>query len=463
VPRPKDEQGSTPRGRTPQPTLIEPGPATPRVAPKTMIEAPGRQSTETPRVAPPGVGGNPKSASVKTPAPAGSAFQLAGASHSNPAQKWISIGAGAATAVLVLTLVALWLLPRNQAVTTTLQPEPKPPIVAKREPTRELPRSTGTVGTPPPTLVPTEMEPVASSKKIAEPKPEPSAAPVVADTRTEREPAVAEGPATRTDSQGNSNVPKAETPPSNPVVASPTGNAKATRIGLAKNAFDTEKLTLRPVKRYSLTRILKAPEEFADKLVVPTGMFHLSPSPDDNLNGQRKYRAVERRMESRPNPKNPLGLISLSSAELEIEPRVADRLDVMDAKIRADNMSIMTLWFTTDGNPMIVKVDILRDFRLGLKKATYYPEGDIDYLTLRVSPDGEVEAKADDEEWEHPDRMLHFSRVYNARVSVYKKRLQANEQARLSSAMGSLYQGMLRGAAANELQQQMLRRGVGGR
>ncbi len=126
-------------------------------------------------------------------------------------------------------------------------------------------------------------------------------------------------------------------------------------------------------------------------------------------------------------------------------------------------MSILTLWFTTHANCVLVKVDILEEYFLGLKKATHYPEGDLDYKTLQVSPDGELIGKAPDEEWEQPGRMLHFVRNYKGRVSMYKKMLQGQETLALQNIMGSMYKDMMNGAAARALQEQQLQRGVGGR
>ena len=140
-------------------------------------------------------------------------------------------------------------------------------------------------------------------------------------------------------------------------------------------------------------------------------MFHVAASPADNVNGQRKCLAIQRTMQTRPNRQNPLGLVSASSVELDVDPGLADRIDLLEAKTRADNMSILTLWFSAGGNPILVKLDILRRFHLTFKKATFYPEGDINYYTLRLSSEGEVEDKSDDEEWEQPERMRHFSRL----------------------------------------------------
>ena len=73
----------------------------------------------------------------------------------------------------------------------------------------------------------------------------------------------------------------------------------------------------------------------------------------------------------------------------------------------------MTLWFTPRGDCVLVRVEILERYFLGFKKATHYPEGDVDYQTLRISPDGEVLGKAPDEDWEQPERMLSFARNYD--------------------------------------------------
>lgn len=121
-------------------------------------------------------------------------------------------------------------------------------------------------------------------------------------------------------------------------------------------------------------------------------------------------------------------------------------------------MSIVTLWFTADAHAMIVKVDILEEFKLGFKKATFLPEGDVEYFTRQVTPEGEYSTVADDREWEQVERFLHFANNYKKRVRAYRKMLLTREMLALNTVMGDLYSGMLRNAAAAEAQDQQLRR-----
>ena len=54
--------------------------------------------------------------------------------------------------------------------------------------------------------------------------------------------------------------------------------------------------------------------------------------------------------------------------------------------------------------------------------------------------------------------MLHFARLYKHKVSFYKKMLRQNELNHLNAAMTAIYQGMLKSAAAHEMQQAINRR-----
>ncbi len=239
--------------------------------------------------------------------------------------------------------------------------------------------------------------------------------------------------------------------------------AKRTRAAAPKpTPFDPTILKQsKPEKKYSLAKVLAAPRQYAGRLVVPTGMFNLTPAASDNPHGQRKYLIFERRMAVH---KDSLGITSVEAQELEVEPAVARRLDALGSQRLSATMSLLTLWFPSEGgNALIVQVDVLRYHKLGFKKATFLPEGDIDYHILRITPLGQIETIADDREWEEVERFAHFANNYKKRVRAYKKMLQTGQMEALNSAMGSLYQGMLKSAAANELQQQILRRGVGGK
>ncbi len=225
--------------------------------------------------------------------------------------------------------------------------------------------------------------------------------------------------------------------------------------------FDPSILNRKANKKYSINKHLSSPKSYVGQIVVPTGMFNLVRSQSDRVAGHRKYWATERKIESRKN--NSLGMSSSPSVELKVEPNLAQRLDRLGEKKLTEKVSILTLWFTPRGDCVLVRVEILERYFLGFKKATHYPEGDVDYQTLRISPDGEVLGKAPDEDWEQPERMLSFARNYEKRVGAYKKMLQANETAMLQNAMGSVYKDMMAGAAASALQQQQLQRAMGAR
>ena len=338
VQRPKAQEGSAPRVGAPQPALVEPRPAAQRTAPKTMIEAPGRRSTDTQQVAPPGAGRNPKSLTIKTPSRSSSAFQLPGTAHSDPVQKWITVGAGGGTAVLVLVLIALWLLPRNSTITNSDQPASEPRVVAKRKPASKPPHSPKTSETPSPTRVPGETEPVASTdtstKKIAEPEPEPEPS---------RGPRLLKSEPSRSPQSPNARHPDLilRALPTRPKssLRQPTGSWLPRPVTQKQHELDSLKtrLTRRSsssglTRNTALARLLKTRDEFADQLVMPTGMFHVAASPADNVNGQRKCLAIQRSMQSRPNRQNPLGLVSASSVELDVDPGLADRIDLLEAK-----------------------------------------------------------------------------------------------------------------------------------
>ena len=193
------------------------------------------------------------------------------------------------------------------------------------------------------------------------------------------------------------------------VSAADIATAKSAPANVAGDPFDPAILKRKANKKYSISKYLSTPETYAGQIVVPAEMFQLVRSQSDRVAGHRKIWAIGRKIESRKN--NTLGMSSTPSVELEVEPNLAERLDRLGQKKLTENVSILTLWFTSRRECVLVRVEILEEYTLGLKKATYYPEGDVDYKTLRISPDGEVFGKAPDEDWEQPERMLHFAQL----------------------------------------------------
>jgi hypothetical protein len=123
----------------------------------------------------------------------------------------------------------------------------------------------------------------------------------------------------------------------------------------------------------------------------------------------------------------------------------------------------LSLWFTKDATPVLVKVEILLRYVTGFKRGTIYPQGDVDYETLRVSPERTERGKGRDEDWEEPGRMLHFANLYKRRVMRYNKMLLATEHAQLDSMMANMWGNMMKNAAAEAAQQRRLQRAISGR
>ena len=206
---------------------------------------------------------------------------------------------------------------------------------------------------------------------------------------------------------------------------------------------------MKPIKKFPLHTVLAGPRAYANQLVIPTGMFQLAHSHTDHVDGRRKYLVTDRSM----GGNGPTGMSSSKSVDLEVEPKLAQRLDRLGPRKFRDNMSILTLWFTSSGEPMVVKVEILDTPTLTFKKATVYPEGDLEYHTLLLSPVDEELGKAPDDQWEQPERLLHFAKLYKRRVSMFKRMITLKESNHIHAIMNNIYKEMLRGNASRELQE----------
>jgi hypothetical protein len=136
------------------------------------------------------------------------------------------------------------------------------------------------------------------------------------------------------------------------------------------------------------------------------------------------------------------GINSSRPVELEVEPNLARRLDGLRERNLKDKVSILTLWFTTGGACVLVKVEILEEYFLTYRKASFVPEGDVEYKVLQVSPDGESTDRAIDEDWEQVERMRHFALHYKGRVAQYKRVLTDPQMAKLKKEMAAIYKDM---------------------
>ena len=112
---------------------------------------------------------------------------------------------------------------------------------------------------------------------------------------------------------------------------------------------------------------------------------------------------------------------------------------------------------------MLVKIEILDRYQTGFKKATFNPEGDVDYYTWVVTPEKAELGKGNDADWEEPGRMLHFAKLYKKKVRAFSRLNQDNQFLELQSVMNGMWVNMMQEAAAEAARQQALQRAVGGR
>ena len=442
----------------------EPRPITPRRGSQTIVERPLQPSRANVTVAMSAVDVqvSPGLTSPEQMGPANSG--IAGGPRPNPVQTWISIGAGAGAAVLLVPFLIFSLIPRGEIRSTASNVRLEAPPVAtssisrlaspEEEHSAGIARSSVASATP-------QGNPIRTAGGTAVADPETR---VVSVPRGQEKQPVANvlgAGMAATSPSAKKDPPDTARPAKGLVAAANIATPTPAPVSVPDYRFDPSILNRKANKRYSISKYLSTPKSYIGQIVVPTGMFHLVRSQSDRVAGHRKYWATERKVESRKN--NSLGMSSSPSVELEVEPNLAQRLDRLGEKKMTDKMSILTLWFTPRGDCMLVRAEILERYLLGFKKATHYPEGDVDYQTLRISPDAEVLGKAPDEDWEQPERMLSFARNYEKRVGVYKQVLQTKETLALQNVMGSMYKDMMAGAAANALQQQQLQRAVGGR
>jgi serine/threonine protein kinase len=456
--RPEEPDGVAPSSRGPRQTAIERAPTRGRPAGQTMIEPSPLRSQNSDEFAPSAY------QSDNEPAQQWAGFQLSGAPHSQFNQKAIAIAAVGGASLLVSIGIVISLFWSNKTTVASADTTLKAPVVAATVPANEPAPSSPLADPSRPEGVPAKTESLALARtknaRHAESLPPVTPVPDRAPTKAKSKAGARRksAPVPRTD-PGSPGPEKSQQPA---LAAVMPREAKPVRVAPTnRTMFNPENFKGKTEKKWPLTKILSTPKEYAERLVVPTGIFNLAPAPNDDLNGQRIYLVFQRQMRQEQN--NSLGMSSAQAVELEVEPILAAKLDVLGSKKLAETVSILTLWFTAEGHPLIVQVDVLQKYEFGLKKATFYPEGDINYFIVRLSSVSEAQGKAEDGDWETKERMLHFARLYRYKVSLFKKMLQQGEQRQLNAVMGSLYQGMLKSAAANEAQQSTLRRGVGGK
>ena len=119
-----------------------------------------------------------------------------GASHFNPVQTWIAVGAGAAASLLMVTFIVMWLTPRKETNPTAPEPSPKAalaavtprpmPVVTPAAPTQ----SQSPAPEPARTSQPSSVKPAETA---AVDRPKPSVTPDSVENRPEANPSGSAG------------------------------------------------------------------------------------------------------------------------------------------------------------------------------------------------------------------------------------------------------------------------------
>jgi serine/threonine protein kinase len=385
--------------------------------------------------------------------------ELVEASRVNAISRWIPLGTGIVLSLVLLNFAVMWLVPRARTNPTARAPISSAATVAVAE--RPQP---STDPSPPP------QHPAASPPAPAA-RPERAAS---AETTTASQPksgaptdviAIRPEAGSTSSSTTSPPAPPRPQPPrsSNAALAALTrGTPMPATATAATSRIEAALLKQQPKKPpYPLEKVLKKAHSYANQIVIPAGMYHIAHSPNDRSGGKRLILITERKIES--VKESALGMSSSAASELEVEPRLADRLDKLDPDLRRDKVAILSLWFTRDATCVLVKVEILLRYVTGFKRGSAYPRGDVDYETLQVSPEKTENRKGRDEDWEEPGRMLHFANLYKRKVMAYKKMLLAHEHAQLNNVMSNLWANMMHNAAADAAQQRQLQRAISGR
>jgi hypothetical protein len=225
-----------------------------------------------------------------------------------------------------------------------------------------------------------------------------------------------------------------------------------------KSELDQRLLVGRPVQaKDTIAKIMAAPVAYSNQVVVPAGMYRLTRSPNDRVDGPRIYEVIESRFEPRS-----LQLMSHDSTELELEPRLAERLDVLTQDQRESKVAILTLLVEGDGTCVLVKAEILQQTRYRVKKG-FKNNPDIDYETLVVSSEETRPAAGNAVEWQKVGRWLPMYNAYKIRLNAYKQMIKDAELVQIGRQMNALFQESMQSALRAGQQQLQLQRQISGR
>jgi tRNA A-37 threonylcarbamoyl transferase component Bud32 len=380
-----------------------------------------------------------------------------GAQQSNKTIPFWAIVAGGIWTAAVVAFGAFLFLPWLRSEPSSTPPSPTGPNVA----------AAASATAPAPQTPPSAPSPaIAATQTHSSPPPEASAAvaPGV-DPKTLHAPENKADPGKAVAAQdegdhakiqvASSASPRAE---KNPTAPSPTEPKPAPAP--EKPRFDATLLARKPLKlKESLEKVLAAPGSHSSAVVIPTGMYELSRSRNDRPDGQRKYTVTELRFESRGRS-GKFDLVAGAARDVDLEPRLAERLDALSKDQLEQKPAILTLGITESGECGLVSVAILQKSQPRFKGGI---TPDIDYWTLAVNPDGARPAKGEDADWQQNDRMLKLANYYKRMLNGQKRMFETMQMSQVQAQMGALWANVMREAAAADAAQRALQSRINGR
>ncbi len=447
---------SASEGQKPPPLPAEWRAATPRQGSGTLVERTLPRSDEA------AVTAVFTSLTGSDPGPLGSATQMktaaAGPSAAAiPAWIWAAVGAGATVLLLLVGVIFSRSGARQETAATVGQAAPKPAIVGS-EPESAAPLPGQLSGSAPPQASPAHA-PASTTTELAsaaEPAKSQGSSPTTSENKRPDAPLNSGGESSNPGREGSA----VDAQPA-PLVKKVIPAADAKKVAPAPTAFadgrfDVALLRRKPASAaFTLEKLIQAARSYSDQIVVPTGMYNLAPAQADRTGGPRKWMATERRV-GPTKDSSELELSLAPSSVLELEPKLASRMDELEIDKWKDRVSILTVWVSSDGVCGLVKVEILEKAIPTIRKVGYTHKGFVEYETLLVTSEGSKPAKGDVEQWEKVGRMNWVAHQYKKKVEGAKRILRDNEQGVLSAQMNTMFGEMMKNAAVAEQQQRQL-------
>jgi serine/threonine protein kinase len=231
----------------------------------------------------------------------------------------------------------------------------------------------------------------------------------------------------------------------------------------ATQKFDTARLARKPRSLdYPIQKVLERAASYRGEVVVPSGMYCLTRSGKDDGTGARKYVATECALQE-VGMRKVLELTAHSSHELEIEPRLASKLDGLNRKFLASSLAILTLWVGDSGDCGVVRAEFLQKCLPRLKSGYGIGQADVEYYAFPMSAEESKPGKVPDEVWQRPGRMILFYNHWKQRVNAMRRMQQTADMAALTNVMGDMYKGAMRGAAVDAAQERARQGRISGR